>query len=94
MFTGQDSGLDGGTVGDGLIGIDAPGGFLAIEKLLDELLDLGDTSGASYEYDLVDLVLRQIRILKDLLDWLQSSAEKILQTTTRWNKKGEMRRIM
>ena len=43
--------MDGGAVGDGLVGVDALGGFLA-EVLLEELLDLGDTGRATNEDDL------------------------------------------
>ena len=70
--------MNGGSEGDGLVGVDASGGLFAVEELLHELLDLGDTSGSADENDFVDLVLSQIRILKHLLHGLQSTAEEIL----------------
>lgn len=44
--------MDGGTVGNGLIGVDTLGRLLATEELLEELLNLGDTSRTSDENDL------------------------------------------
>lgn len=52
LLTGQDTTLDGGTVGNGLIGVDTLGRLLATEELLEELLNLGDTSRTSDENDL------------------------------------------
>jgi hypothetical protein len=49
---GEDTTLDGSTVGDGLIGVDSLGRLLAAEVLLEELLDLGDTSGTTNKDDL------------------------------------------
>jgi len=46
-LVGKDGSLDGSSVGDGLIGIDGPVGFLSIEEILDELDDLGDTGRSS-----------------------------------------------
>ena len=52
FFTGEDTTLDGGTVGDGLVGVDALGGLLAAKELLEELLNLGDTGGTTDKDDL------------------------------------------
>jgi len=51
-FTGENSTLDGGTISDGFIWVDRFGWLLAAEEFLDELLDLGDTSGTTDEDDL------------------------------------------
>jgi hypothetical protein len=39
--TRKHAGLDSGSVSDGLVGVDATRRLLAVEELLDELLDLG-----------------------------------------------------
>ena len=49
---GKDTSLDGGTIGDSLIRVDALGRLLATEEFLQELLDLGDTRGTTDEDDL------------------------------------------
>ena len=49
--TGEDGGLHGGTVRDGLVGVDTLRGLL-VEVLLKELLGLGDTSGTTDKDDL------------------------------------------
>ena len=45
--TGENTTLDGSTVGDGLVRVDTLGGLLASKELLEELLDLGNTSGTT-----------------------------------------------
>ena len=57
LVTREDTTLDGSTVRDSLIGIDALRGLLATEELLEELLNLGDTSGTTNKDDLKDLVV-------------------------------------
>ena len=52
LFAGEDTTLDGGAPGDGLIGVDSLGEFLAVEEVLEEGLDLGDTGRATDEDDL------------------------------------------
>ena len=47
--------LDGSTVGNGLVWVDASVRLFAVEEVLNELLDLGDTSGSTNEHDLVNL---------------------------------------
>jgi hypothetical protein len=47
--------LDSRTISNSLIGVDRLVGLLAVEIVGNELLDSGDTSGASDEDDLVDL---------------------------------------
>ena len=52
FLSGEDTALDSGTVGNSFIGVDTLGRLLAAEVLLEELLDLGDTSGTTNEDDL------------------------------------------
>ena len=77
-ITGEDGSLDGGTVGDSLVGVDALVGLLAVEEVRDELHDTGDTSGATDEDDLVDVGLVDLGVAEDLLDGLEGGAEEIL----------------
>jgi hypothetical protein len=49
---GEDSTLDGSTIGNSLIGVDSLGRLLSTEVLLEELLNFGDTSGTTDENDL------------------------------------------
>lgn len=51
LVTREDSTLDGSTVGNSLIRVDALGRLL-VEILLEKLLNLGDTSGTTNENDL------------------------------------------
>ena len=39
--------LDGGSVGDGLVGVDASAWLLAVEELLHQALHLGDPCGTT-----------------------------------------------
>jgi hypothetical protein len=85
-LSGEDTGLDGGTVGDGLIGVDALLELLAVEEVAQHLLDLGDTGGTSDQDNLVNLVLGHTSILEDLLDrihgLLEESRVDVLETGT------------
>ena len=53
--TREDGGLHGGTVRDGLVGVDRLVGLLAVEEVRHELDDTRDTGRATDEDDLVDL---------------------------------------
>ena len=77
-LAGKDTGLDGGTVGDSLVGVDALLELLAAEEVGQKLLDLGDTGRATNEDNLVNLTLVDARIFADLLDWLNSAGERLL----------------
>ena len=44
LFSRQDSSLNSSTISDGLVRVDTSRWLLTIEELLDELLNLGDTS--------------------------------------------------
>jgi hypothetical protein len=49
--SGKNGGLDSGTVGNSLVGVDALFGLLAVQEVGHELDDTGDTSGAIDEDD-------------------------------------------
>ena len=77
-LAGEDTGLDGGTVGDSLVGVDALLELLATEKVAEELLDLGNTGGATNENDLIDLVLGNVGVLEDLSNRVKGTGESLL----------------
>ncbi|KAF1748048.1 hypothetical protein GCK72_024515 [Caenorhabditis remanei] len=78
VFLSRDnSSLDGGSVGNGLIRVDSAGWFLSVKELLDELLDLWNSGGSSDKNNLVDIILLEVRVFKNLLHWLESSTEEI-----------------
>lgn len=52
FVTSEDTTLDSCTVGNSLVGVDTLRRLL-VEVLLQELLDLGDTGGATNENDLI-----------------------------------------
>ena len=85
-LAGEDTGLDGGTVGDSLIGVDGLLELLAVEELAEELLDLGDTGRATDEDDLVNSGLLDTSILEDLGNGLEGAGEglgvQVLETGT------------
>jgi len=76
-LTGEDSSLDGGTVSNGLIGVDGAVEGLAVEEVREHGLDLGDTGGATDKDDFVNLTLAKIGILEDVLNGRHALAEKI-----------------
>jgi hypothetical protein len=76
--TGENRGLDGGTVGNSLIRVDGLVGLLSVEVVGDELLDTGDTGRATDEDDLVDKGLVDLSVGKDTVDGLDSGSEEIL----------------
>ena len=77
LVTIEDGSLHGGTVSDGLIGVDGLVQLLAIEEVVQQLLDLGNTGGATDEHDLVDLVLVQFGIAQRLLHRVQGGSEQV-----------------
>ena len=76
--TSQNGGLDGSTVGDGLIRVDGLAQLLTVEEVLEERLDLGDTSGTTDQDNIVDGGLVHLGVTDDLLDGVKSTAEEVL----------------
>lgn len=85
-LAGEDTGLDGSTVGNGLIGVDALLELLAVEEVAQKLLDTGNTGGTTDKDDLVDLALLDGSILEDLLNGSEGAVEslgvQLLETST------------
>ena len=77
-ISGKNGSLDSGTVGDGLVGVDRLVGLLAVEVVGDELLNAGDTGGATDEDDLVDQRLVDLGIGEDAVNRLEGGSEEIL----------------
>lgn len=85
-ITAENGGLDSSTIGNGLVGVDALVGLLAVEEVRHELDDAGNTGRATNEHDFVDIGLVNLGVAEDLLDGFQSAAEevsaKLLETRT------------
>ena len=77
-LAGEDTGLDGGTVGNSLVGVNALLELLATEEVAEELLDLGDTGGTTNKDDLVNLALVDGGILHDLGNGVEGTGESLL----------------
>lgn len=76
-LTAEDASLDGGAVSDGLVGVDAAIWLLSIEEVLHQLLDLGDTGGATDKHDLINFALFHACVVKHLLDGLEGFLEQV-----------------
>merc|ERR1719157_345961 len=63
--------------GHSLVGVDALVGLLAVEKVLEQLLNLGDARGAADQHNLVDLALLEVRVVDDLLHRGESLLEEV-----------------
>jgi hypothetical protein len=85
-LSGEDTGLNGGTVGNSLVGVDALLELLAVEEVAEELLDLGNTGRSTNENDLVDLGLLNVGVLENLGNGVKSASEgllvQVLETST------------
>jgi hypothetical protein len=77
-LSGEDTGLDGSTVGNSLVGVDALLELLATEEVAEELLDLGDTGGTTNKDDLVNLALVDGSVLEDLGNGVEGTGESLL----------------
>ena len=64
-------------VGHSFIRVDALVELLAIEKVLQQLLDLWDTSGTTNQDDVMDLTLVHLGVTERLLDWVQGATEEV-----------------
>jgi hypothetical protein len=74
-LSSEDGGLNGGTVSDGLIGVDGLVELTSTEELGNEGLDLGDTSRSSDENDIIDLGAVHLGVLENLLDGVEGRTE-------------------
>lgn len=77
LLTGKDTGLNGGTESDGLIGVDTLGSLLSTEVLLNEVDNLGNTGRATNENDVVNILLLDLGVLEHLLNGLEGLLEEI-----------------
>merc|ERR1711988_897808 len=66
-LTREDTTLHSSTECDSLVRVDPLVGLLAVEEVLDELLHLRNTSGASDEDDLIELILLEGGVLHHLV---------------------------
>jgi hypothetical protein len=53
LFTREDTTLNSGTVGNGLVGVDSLGRLLAVKVIFEELLNLGNSGRSTNEDNLV-----------------------------------------
>merc|ERR1719410_996627 len=75
--TSEDGGLNRSAVGHSLVGVDGLIELLAVEEVLEKLLDLGDPGGATDEDDVVDGALVHLSVPHGLLHGLESSLEEV-----------------
>jgi len=68
--------MDGSTICDSLVGVDALVGLLAIEEVIHN--NMGNTDGTADEDDLVDVGLVYLGVTRDLLDRLGGAVEEVL----------------
>jgi hypothetical protein len=64
----ENGGLNGSTVSDSFIGVNAFVEGLSIEEIRDQLLNFGNTGGTSNQNEIVDLSLGETGILKSVFD--------------------------
>lgn len=74
-LTGEDGSLDGSTVSNSLVGVDGLVELTTTEVLGDERLDLGDTGRTTNKDNVVNLGGRDLGVLEDLLDGVNSGLE-------------------
>ena len=73
--TGKDTTLDGGTDGDGLVGVDTLA-WLAAEDGLDSLDDLGHTGHTTDKENVVNLGSLDAGVIESLLAWVDSAVNQ------------------
>jgi len=76
--TGKDGSLDGSTIGNGFVGVDALVGLLAVEEVGNKLDDTGDTSGTTDQDDFMDVRFVDLGVTKDFLNRIKGTTEEIL----------------
>jgi len=67
-LTGKNGSLDSSTVSNSFIGVDGSVGFLTVEEVSDQLNDLGDSGRTTDQDDVVDEILGDTGVLKNLFD--------------------------
>jgi hypothetical protein len=67
--------LDCGTIGYGFIWVDTSVWFFAVEEVLNELLDFGDSCGTTNQYYFINICFLHASVIKYLLYWLKSLLE-------------------
>jgi len=72
--TGKDATFNSSTISDSFVRIDTFSGFLAAKIFLQELLNLGDTSGTTDKDDFADGL---VRVLENLLNRLHDFPEEV-----------------
>merc|ERR1712018_770608 len=77
LVSSEDGGLDSGSVGHGLVGVDGLVQLLPVEEVLEQLLDLGDPGGASDQNNLIDSRFVHLGVSQGLLHGLQGSLEEV-----------------
>merc|ERR1719319_1399339 len=75
--SGEDSGLNGGSVGDGFVGVDGLVELFAVEEVLEKLLDLGDPGGAANQNQVINARFVHLGVTHGLLHGLQGSLEQV-----------------
>lgn len=70
--------MDGSTISNGFVRVDALVGLLAIKEVGDELDNAGDTSRTTDKYNLVDIGFIDFRITENLLNGFKRATEEIL----------------
>merc|ERR1712165_518266 len=73
----ENGSLDSGSISHGLIRVDRLVQLLPIEEVLEQLLNLGNPGGASYEDDVVDGRLVKLGVTQRLLHWIEGSLEEV-----------------
>ena len=74
----KDDSLDGSTVGDGLIRVNALVGFFAIEVIGHQRGDTGNASGTADKNNFMNAGFIDFRVSKDFIDGFERDAEEFL----------------